>query len=82
MEVLLLLAMGAMNITCLVIGVKIGQQVAKGEPVKVGIPNPVAVINEHRAEEKANRERNKMEIILHNIERYDGTPDGQEDVPQ
>lgn len=82
MEVLLLLTMGAMNITCLVIGVKIGQQVAKGEPVKVGIPNPVSVIRGHQAEKEANRERNKMETILHNIERYDGTPDGQKDVPQ
>ena len=82
MEVLLLLAMGAMNITCLVIGVKIGQQVAKGEPVKVGIPNPVTVVQELRTEKEADRERNKMEAILHNIETYDGTPDGQKDVPQ
>ncbi len=81
MEVFALLVMGAINIACFVIGAKVGQQTAKGEPVKVQLPNPVAAVREYKQSRDDARERSQMEAILRNIERYDGNPGGQEDIP-
>lgn len=82
MEVFALLVMGAINIACFVIGAKVGQQTAKGEPVKVQLPNPVAAVQEYKQSREDARERSQMEAILRNIERYDGNPGGQEEIPK
>mgnify|MGYP003293326429 FL=1 len=81
MEVLLLLVMGAANIACFLIGAKIGQKTAKGEDIKLPTVNPLELVQEHREKRAAQEERDKVETILRNIESYDGTGYGQEDVP-
>ena len=81
MEVLLLLVMGASNIACLVIGAVIGQKTAKGEDIQLPTVNPMELAQERREKRAAQEERDKAEAILRNIERYDGTAYGQEDVP-
>lgn len=81
MEVLLLLVMGAVNIACFLIGAKIGQKTAKGEDIKLPTVNPLELVQEHREKRAAQEERDKVETILRNIESYDGTGYGQEDVP-
>ena len=81
MEALLLLIMGAANILCFVIGAKVGQKVAKGEPIELPAVNPMEKVREHRAKKEADMEQNRLETILKNIESYDGTTKGQEDVP-
>jgi len=65
-----------------VIGAKVGQAVSKDEKVTLPLPNPVKAIQEHRAQKEADRKRSKVETILRNIDSYDGTPGGQEDVPR
>lgn len=85
METLILIAViGFMNILCFYIGAKVGQTVSKGEQIEA--PNPVKAIHEHIAEREANKEaeieRHRIGIILSNIEAYDGTSRGQEDVPR
>lgn len=77
---MLLVIMTASNIVCLVMGAKIGQQVAKGQPVKVDLPNPVAAIKEHREESQTAAKQSQVEAILRNIDRYDGSPLGQEEI--
>ena len=81
MEVLLLLVMGAVNIACFLIGAKIGQKAAKGEPIELPTVNPMELVQEHREKRAAQEEQDKVETILRNIESYDGTGFGQEDVP-
>jgi hypothetical protein len=81
MEVLLLLVMGAVNIACFLIGAKTGQTVTKGEEIKLPTINPMELVQEHREKRAAQEERDKVETILRNIESYDGTAYGQEDVP-
>jgi hypothetical protein len=36
---------------------------------------------EHKEKEAVKQEMDKLEVILNNIEKYDGTEKGQEDVP-
>lgn len=81
MEALLLMVMGLTNIACFMIGAKVGQQVSRGETVKTPTVNPVQAIKERRAMNEAQMEQDRLETILRNIEGYDGTGYGQEDVP-
>lgn len=82
MEALLLAVMGATNIVCFVIGARVGQRVQKGEDIKAPSVNPLQAVRDREAKREAKREQEKLDTILRNIERYGGTPRGQEDVPR
>lgn len=81
MEVLLILAMGIVCMACFLMGAKVGQAVSKGEEVKLPI-NPMLSAKERQTKQEAEFEQNRLSTILHNIDRYDGTSDGQKDVPR
>lgn len=80
MEVVLVAITGLLCVVCLVIGVKVGQTVSKGEKVEMPNLNPLKAYKEHQARKEMEREQDKMSKVLRNIERYDGTSKGQEDV--
>ena len=82
MEVLLLAVIGAVNIACFVIGAKVGQAVAKGEKVEAPTLSPVKAIREHKERKEAEYEQDRLDIILQNMERYNGTEQGQQEVPR
>jgi hypothetical protein len=82
MEILYILVISILNIVCFFIGAKIGQKVVKGEDIKLPEVNPMKIYKEHKEHKAAEKEKNKLDIILKNIDRYDGTASGQEDVPQ
>lgn len=82
MEVLLLLVMGAANIACFLIGAKVGQQAAKGEEIILAAAKPAEPVQEHRTQSEAEVEKQtRFETIMRNIDSYDGTGEGQVDVP-
>ena len=64
------------------IGAKIGQKVVKGEKIELPKVNPMEVYREHQEKKALAEELDKIETIMRNIERYDGTEAGQEDVPK
>ena len=80
MEILLVLAVSAMCIGCFIVGAKVGQTVAKGETIETPTVNPLKAIREHDAKKEAKIEQDRIEKIMQNIERYDGTSNGQVDV--
>lgn len=80
--ILLILVVGALNVACFFIGAKVGQKVAKGEPVAVSLPDPVKAIREREDKKEAEREQDRYEMIMRNIENYDGTDRGQKDIPK
>ena len=82
MDILLIAVVGTLNIACFFIGAKVGQMVQKGETIKAPTINPVKLYNEHIDKKEAEAEKNRLDIIMRNIERYDGTGKGQEDVPR
>ena len=81
MEVLLVLTVGALCICCFVIGAKVGQTVSKGEEIKLPTINPIEVYREREAKKEAQMEQDRLDTIMRNIECFDGTSKGQEDVP-
>lgn len=82
MEVLLVLVMGAVNILCFLIGAKVGQTVDKGEDIQLPKINPLEMMRDREEKRETKREQDRLDVILRNIDRYDGTSHGQEDVPR
>ena len=81
MDIVWLLAIaGLTNIACFVIGAKVGQTVVKGETIETPTVNPVKAYREHQAQKEADIERNRYDTILRNIDNYDGTSYGPEEV--
>ena len=81
MEVVLVLTVGAMCCVCFFLGAKVGQTVSKGKDIKTPTVNPLKAYREHEQRKAAQEEQDRMEAILKNIESYDGTSNGQTDVP-
>ena len=69
------------NVISFTIGAKVGQKVVKGEKIELPKVNPMEVYRATQEKKEAEKKREKMDIILSNIEKYDGTDKGQEDVP-
>lgn len=82
MEILLVLAVGTLNIVCFLLGVKVGMSVVKGEPIELPSINPLKAYREQKDRKKAEREQEKLATILQNIEAYDGTGANQKDVSE
>ena len=80
MEALLLAVMGAVNVLCFIIGAKVGMAVKKDEEIKLPSVNPVEAVKEHINKREAKIEQDRIDKIMQNIERYDGTSNGQIDV--
>lgn len=79
--VLIVLVVGFMCLACFIAGAKVGQTVSKGEDIKLPEANPLKAIQEHREKKKADEESDRLKVIMQNIENYDGTSNGQKDVP-
>lgn len=82
MEVLLLLVMGFANIVCFIVGAKVGQMVSKGKDIEMPTINPVEIHRQEESRREAERQQNRIETIMANIQNYDGTGAGQKDVPR
>ena len=83
METILLIAViGTLNMACFFLGAKLGQTVTSGKDIEVPtLKSPLEAYREHQDSKKAKAEQNKLEVIMQNIERYDGTANHQTDVP-
>ena len=83
MDILLIAVVGTLNVVCFFVGAKVGNAVSKGEKIEAPkIPSPVTAYKAHKETKEAEAEKNRLDVILRNIERYDGTANGQEDVPR
>lgn len=80
--ILLILTVGALCVACFFVGAKVGQTVAKGEDIKPPQIDPLKPFREREERQEAKREQERMDAIMRNIDRYDGTGIGQEDIPR
>ena len=78
---LIILFVGLMCLACFIAGAKVGQAVSKGEEIKLPSPDPFKAIREHKDKVKADEESKRLEVIMQNIDNYDGTSRNQKDVP-
>lgn len=82
MDIIEVAVIGLFNIVCFYLGAKVGQKVVKGETIELPSVNPIELVREHREKKEAEIEQNRIDTILRNIEAFDGTSKGQEDVPR
>lgn len=82
MDSLILLAAGVVNLACFFVGAKVGQKVAKGEKIETPNLNPMQAIRERRDRKAAQEEQEQIDIIMQNVEVYNGTSQGQKEVPK
>ena len=82
MEILLVLTVGTLCIVCFLIGAKVGQTVSKGKEIETPTLNPIKAARERQERKAAEETQSKIDTIMRNIEAYDGTDRGQEDVPR
>lgn len=70
------------NLLSFVIGAKIGMSIANKKEITL---NPVKAIQEHREERIEHKEADlkdkQLKTMLKNIDNYDGTEFGQEEIP-
>lgn len=78
--VLTIFITGMLCCACFFMGAVIGQKASNGEDIELPSVNPIRAIKELNENKQAEMEQDKLETILRNIERYDGTGRGQEDV--
>ncbi len=81
MESLSLAIMAVSCIVCFVVGAKVGQTVAKGKEIEMPRMDPLGAYREHRESKEARKEQERWEAIMRNIDNFDGTSIGQEDIP-
>lgn len=82
MEIALVLTVGALCIGCFLVGAKVGQTVSKGEDIKLPTANPVEAYRQHEAKAENRKAQERIDTILRNMENYDGTSNGQEEIPR
>lgn len=83
MTEMLILISGVLNIACFFIGAKVGQKVVRNELIEV--PKPIKSIRDDiqsfNERKETQKEQEKLDIIAHNIDVYDGTSIGQKEIP-
>ena len=82
MDALTILTFGFICLACFLMGAKVAQMFQHDEKIETPTVNPMKAYKEHEAKKEAQKEQSKLDTILRNIEVYDGTGRGQEDVPR
>jgi hypothetical protein len=83
METLAIIAVvGTLNVVCFFIGASVGSKVAKGEKITAPSINPMEKMRAIQDRKEAQREQDRYDTILQNVENYNGTSQGQQDVPK
>lgn len=80
MDIMDIAIVSAFNVLCFVIGAKVGQTVSREEPIELPNLNPIQAIREAHDKREIEREKNRVEKIMQNIDAYDGTSNGQRDI--
>lgn len=71
-----------LNTACFFVGTKVRQSVDAGTPVEVPNINLLKAWEQRRERQETEKANRRMEVILENLENYDGTPSGQKEIPE
>lgn len=63
------------------LGLRNGQKLAKKEEITIPNINPVTAINKQIEIKEEKKEQDLLDIMMANIDNYDGTGIGQKDIP-
>lgn len=81
LEILTIIALTSfLNLCCFVVGAKVGQKVINKEEIKI-LPSPLKAFGEYKEKEEYNKVQERYRVVSENIDNYNGTPYGQQDLP-
>lgn len=63
------------------LGLRNGQKLSKREEITIPDINPVNAINKHIESREQKKEQEILDITMSNIDNYDGTGLGQQEIP-
>jgi hypothetical protein len=78
--IVLVLLMGGMNLLAFLIGARTSQKAQREEEIKLPTVNPIKAYKEHTRTKEAEKEQERIETMLENINNYDGTGLNQKDI--
>ena len=78
--ILIMLITGALVIFSYTLGLKNGQKANNNIPIEIPKLNPITIIEEHKENKEIEKKLKEIEIVLDNINNYDGTSLGQKEV--
>ena len=62
------------------LGAKVGQKVANNEPITMPTLNPVKMVKNYKLTKKQQEEIDELNKLMSNIDNYDGSDIGQQEV--
>lgn len=80
--VIIIIAVGAMCIASFFVGAHVGNKVSKDEPIELPKVDPMKVIRQKNERAEVKAKQAEVDAVLRNINRYNGTAEGQEDIPR
>ncbi len=80
--VVVIFVVSTLNIACFFLGARVVQKVVKDEPLKMSTLNPLQKYREHQKEKEFKRQQEINRILMENIENFDGTERGQQEIPR
>jgi hypothetical protein len=80
--IVLITVQGIICALCFYMGAKVGQKVVRGETIETPKFEPVKTIQEYNEQKEVRKEQEKQKIIAENIDAYNGTPYGQQELPK
>ena len=80
-SILLCTIFGVFILVAYSLGLKNEQRLSKNEEVVVPNVNPIKVITEEQEKHEEKKKQQAYEIMMSNIDNYDGTGLGQKDIP-
>lgn len=80
-DIFLVLAVGMTNLLSFYLGAKLGRKEDE-EGIKLPNLNPIKKIEEYKEKKEERKERERLDVIRQNIDNYDGTAEGQKDIPR
>ena len=78
--IILITIITLLNMCCFLMGARIRLKVDKGQDITM--PNPVKTIQEFNENLETKKAQERDRIIAENIDNYDGTSIGQQDIPR
>lgn len=79
--IILIVSIGIMNVLCFLIGAKVGQKVVRQETIELPKIEPIKTIKQYNENKEIIKLQEKERIISENIDNYNGTSLGQQDIP-
>lgn len=71
-----------LNMCCFLFGINICQKIQSGKEIKTPKIEPIKTIKEFNANRETKKEVERARIINENIDNYNGTSIGQQDIPR